>query len=326
MPKRISRRVAAKLLTGASALALSQSLPDGTQAQGGGAISAADPHPRRRTAVLDAEMSYVDVGTGDPVVFLHGNPTSSYLWRNVVPHVSGFRRCLAPDLVGMGRSGKSPARAYRFVDHARYLDAWFEAVGATRNVVLVAHDWGSALAFYRALRHPAQIQGIAYMEALVMSRRWSDFPPPRDGIFRALRSEKGERMVLDENFFVETMLPRGALRKLGEAEMAAYRAPYPDRDSRLPTLVWPRELPIDGEPADVVAIFERYGKFLSETRIPKLFVAADPGAVLTGRFRDFCRIWPNQREVTVKGAHFVQEDSPAEIGAALADFVKGLPA
>jgi haloalkane dehalogenase len=196
-------------------------------------------------------MSYVDVGQGEPIIFLHGNPTSSYLWRNIIPYVSEYGRCLAPDLVGMGQSGKSPGNTYRFVDHARYLDAWFDALNLTSNVTLVIHDWGSALGFNRAARYPEQIKAIAYMEALVMPLCWEDFGEVR-GIFQALRSEKGERMILDENFFVEAILPRSILRRLSVQEMAAYRAPFPTRETRLPTLTWPRQIPIEGEPADVM--------------------------------------------------------------------------
>jgi haloalkane dehalogenase len=283
-------------------------------------ISAADPHPRGRVNVLDSEISYVDTGTGDPVVFLHGNPTSSYLWRNVIPYVSPLARCLAPDLVGMGRSGKSPAKSYRLVDHVRYLDAWFETLGLTKNVTLVLHDWGSALGFHRAARFPKQVKAIAYMEAIALPRRWEDFGEAA-AIFRALRSDQGERMILDENFFVETILRRSVIRSLSDEEMAVYRAPYLEREARLPTLTWPRQIPIEGEPADVTAIVQAYGMWLSQSMIPKLLIVGDPGAIITGRTKDFCRTWPNQREVTVKGRHFLQEDSPHEIGAALAEFV-----
>lgn len=288
------------------------------------AASPADSHPRRSVKVLDAEMSYVDTGSGDPIVFLHGNPTWSYLWRNVIPLVTTYGRCLAPDLVGMGQSAKSPARAYCFFDQARYLDAWFDAVGLTRNVILVLHDWGSALGFYRAFRYPEQIRAIAYMEAIVQPRYWGDFPDGRDQMFRALRSEKGERLVLDENYFIETVLPKSIIRRLSDQEMQAYRAPYLDRESRLPLLYWPRELPIEGEPADIVAMVDAYGTWLSQSSIPKLFIAANPGAVLVGRARDFCRRWPNQHEVEVEGIHFLQEDSPAEIGTALGAFIRSL--
>jgi haloalkane dehalogenase len=287
-------------------------------------IPAADPHPRKRVRVLDSEMSYVEVGRGDPIVFLHGNPTSSYLWRNIIPFVTDVGRCLAPDLVGMGRSGESPRGSYRFADHVRYLDAWLEALNVRGNVVLVLHDWGSALGFHWARRYPERVQGIAYMEALVQPRRWEDFAHGRDGIFRALRSERGEQMVLEENFFIETVLPKSVLRSLSDEEMEAYRDPFRNRDARLPTLVWPRELPIDGEPADVVEAVQSYAEWLAGSQVPKLFISADPGALVTGRARDFCRSWPNQREVTVRGIHYIQEDSPHEIGAALRDFVRAL--
>ncbi len=286
----------------------------------------ADPHPRRRVVVLDTEMEFVCLGDGDPIVFLHGNPTSSYLWRNVIPHVVGLGRCIAPDLVGMGRSGPSPHRAYRFVDHVRFLDAWFEALNLDRNVTLVLHDWGSALGFHWARRHPQRVRAIAYMELIVQPRRWADVPEARAQFFKDMRSEKGERMVLDENFFVEVLLPRLILRRLSETEMDAYRRPFADRESRLPTLVWPRELPIEGEPADVVAIVEEYGRWLAASTIPKLFISAEPGSLLIGRARDFCRTWPNQQEVSVAGLHFIQEDSPTDIGAALAAFVQRVSA
>jgi haloalkane dehalogenase len=286
-------------------------------------IKAADPHPRQRVTVLDTEMSYVDTGSGDPVVFLHGNPTSSYLWRNIIPYLSDHARCLAPDLVGMGQSGKSPTRSYRFVDHARYLDVWFDALGLTKNVTLVVHDWGSALGFHRAFRYPDQIKAIAYLEAIALPRRWEDFGEG-GGIFRALRSPQGERLVLDENVFVETVLPRGMIRKLSDEEMAAYRAPFLERDARLPTLTWPRQIPIEGEPADVTTIVKNYGTWLAKSAVPKLLILGDPGAIITGRTREFCRTWANQREITVQGRHFLQEDSPDEIGRALAEFVRSV--
>ena len=286
-------------------------------------ISAVDALPRRRVRVDDSEMSYVDTGgDGDPIVFLHGNPTWSYLWRNIIPTVSRLGRCLAPDLIGMGQSSPSPRRAYRFVDHAHYVDAWFAALGLTQNVTLVLHDWGSALGFHRAFRNPRQIRAIAYMEAMTLPRRWSDVPAGRDKMFRALRSSEGERLVFDENYFIETVLPKSILRKLSDEEMAAYRRPFARRESRLPTLVWPRELPIDGEPADVVEIVEAYGAWLAQSPMPKLFINAEPGSLLVGRPREFCRTWPNQREITVSGIHFIQEDAPWEIAAALQSFVQ----
>ncbi len=284
-------------------------------------ISVADPHPRRRIDVHGTHMEYVDTGAGAPIVFLHGNPTHSYLWRNVIPSVRGLGRCLAPDLVGMGGSGPAPDGGYRFVDHARHLDAWFDSVVPEQPVTLVLHDWGSALGFHWAARHPERVRAIAYMEAIVQPRRWSDFEPGRDQPFRAMRSPDGERMVLRENFFVEQVLPRSVLRTLTETEMDRYRRPFGDPDARMPTLVFPRELPIDGEPGDVAAIVERYGAWLASSSVPKLLVSAQPGALLTGRALEFARGFPNQREVTVTGVHYVQEDSPHEIGVALRAFV-----
>ena len=285
-------------------------------------ISAADAYERHRIAFLETEISYVDTGAGDPVVFLHGNPTSSYLWRNVIPHVEGLGRCLAPDLVGMGDSGAAPDGSYRFVDHARYLDAWFEALGLT-NVTLVVHDWGSALGFYWAYRHPERVRGIAYMEAVVRPLTWEEWRDESRQIFQDLRSEAGEEMVLEKNLFIEGILPSAVLRDLTEEEMNVYRRPYLEPgESRRPTLTWPRELPISGEPEDVVSIVDDYSGWLVQSDVPKLFVNAEPGAILTGSQREFCRTWPNQEEVTVRGAHFVQEDSPHEIGEAVATFVR----
>jgi haloalkane dehalogenase len=285
-------------------------------------ISAADAYERHRIAFLETEISYVDTGAGEPVVFLHGNPTSSYLWRNVIPHVEGLGRCLAPDLVGMGDSGAAPDGSYRFVDHARYLDAWFEALGLT-NVTLVVHDWGSALGFYWAYRHPERVRGIAYMEAVVRPLTWEEWRDESRQIFQDLRSEAGEEMVLEKNLFIEGILPSAVLRDLTEEEMNVYRRPYLEPgESRRPTLTWPRELPINGEPEDVVSIVDDYSKWLAQSDVPKLFVNAEPGAILTGSQREFCRAWPNQEEVTVRGVHFVQEDSPHKLGQAVATFVR----
>lgn len=289
-------------------------------------ISAADCYARSRVDVLDSEMAYIDSGSGRPVVFLHGNPTSSYLWRNVIPHVEPMARCLAPDLIGMGESGRSPSGCYRFVDHARYLEAWLDAVVPNDPIVFVVHDWGSALAFDWGCRHPERVAGYVYMEAIVRSMTWDDWPEAARGIFQGLRSEAGETMVLDKNVFVERILPASVLRGLTDEEMQVYRRPYREPGaSRLPTLVWPRELPIDGEPSDVVAIVDRYAAWLSQSDVPKLFVNAEPGAILTGPQREFCRRWPNQQEITVRGNHFIQEDSPHEIGRAVADFLQHLP-
>lgn len=289
-----------------------------------GQVDKIDPEdrlPRRKLAVLDSEIAFVDVGQGEPVVFLHGNPTWSYLWRNIIPSVAPFRRCLAPDLIGMGQSGKPRSHGYRLVDHVRYLDAWFEALGLTNRVALVGHDWGGVLAFYWAYRFPERVSAIAYMETFVESRRWDALSDSARAFMRRVRSDEGKRMMLDENAFVEIGLPRLVIRPLSETEMDAYRAPFRGRDTRLPTLVWPREQPIDGEPEDVTAIVERCGRWLQQSDIPKLFVNAEPGVLIAGTARAFCRTWRNQREITVNGIHFIQEDAPHEIGAALRDFL-----
>jgi haloalkane dehalogenase len=285
--------------------------------------SASGHYGLQRVAVLDTEMAYIDTGTGFPIVFLHGNPTSSYLWRNVIPHVAGVGRCLAPDLVGMGDSGRNPGGSYRFVDHARYLDALFDALEINEDVTLVGHDWGSALGFYWACRHPDRVRGIAYMEAIVQPLNWDEMPEASRALFKALRSPAGEEMVLRKNVFVEKILPGSMQRALTEEEMAVYRRPYMEPgESRRPTLTWPRQIPVDGEPPDVVEIVGGYAKWLSTSDVPKLFINAEPGALLVGAQRAFCRSWPNQQEVTVRGIHFVQEDSPAEIGKAIAAFVE----
>ena len=289
-----------------------------------GSVSAADWYERRRLRVLDSHIAYVEVGIGDPIVLLHGNPTSSYLWRNVIAQLDGAGRCLAPDLIGMGRSGKSPAGSYRLADHVRYLDAWLEALNLTR-VTLVVHDWGSALGFHWARRHPGRVKALVYMEAIVRPVTWAEWPESARKIFQAMRSPAGEELVLTKNVFVERILPASVLRGLTAEEMEHYREPFREAgESRRPTLTWPREIPIDGEPADVVALVDDYARWLSGTPIPKLFVNANPGSILVGPQREFCRSWPNQQEVTVKGSHFVQEDSPAEIGQAIARFLKRL--
>ena len=289
-------------------------------------ISPADAYPRMRVAAAGTEIAYVDIGRGDPIVLLHGNPTSSYLWRNVIPHLAGLGRCLAPDLAGMGQSGKAPDGSYRLVDHARYLDAWFDALGLTQKITLVVHDWGSALGFYWACRHRAAVKGIAYMEAIVAPLRLEDWPGNARNIFQLMRSSAGEELVLQKNIFVERILPGAILRKLTDEEMAAYRQPWIEPgEARRPMLTWPRQIPIDGEPADVAAIVNNYAQWLStDATLPKLFINAEPGAILTGRQREYCRQWPHQREVTVAGAHFVQEDSPHQIGQAIAYWYKTL--
>jgi len=288
------------------------------------AISAADWYERRRRPVLDSHLAYVEVGVGDPIVLLHGNPTSSYLWRNVIPCLDGAGRCLAPDLIGMGRSGKAPAGAYRLADHARYLDAWFDALDL-RRVTLVGHDWGSALGFHWARRHSERVKALVYMEAIVRPLTWAEWPEAARKVFQAMRSPAGEDMVLAKNVFVERILPASVLRGLSAEEMDHYREPFREPgQGRRPTLTWPREIPIDGEPADVVALVDEYARWLAGSPLPKLFVNANPGSILVGAQREFCRAWPNQQEVTVRGSHFLQEDSPAEIGQAIARFLKRL--
>ncbi|MGB5188200.1 MAG: haloalkane dehalogenase [Acidimicrobiia bacterium] len=273
---------------------------------------------KHRVEVLGSEMAYVDVGAGDPIVFLHGNPTSSFLWRNVIPHVADLGRCVAPDLIGMGDSSKVDGMAYRFVDHRTYLDGFLDAVGVRDRVTLVVHDWGSALGFDWANRHRAAVSGIAYMEAIVRPVMWEEWPEPSQRVFQGMRSPAGEEMVLANNVFVERILPASILRTLSEDEMAEYRRPFlnPGEDRR-PTLTWPRELPIDGSPEDVVAIVDDYSGWLSTSSLPKLFVNAEPGAILVGQQREFCRRWPNQTEVTVAGIHFIQEDCADDIGLSL---------
>jgi haloalkane dehalogenase len=270
-------------------------------------------------------MAFVETGRGDPIVFLHGNPTSSYLWREVIPAVAELGRCLAPDLIGMGDSDKlvaSGPQSYTFVEHRRYLDGWFDAVGATDRITLVIHDWGSALGFDWASRHPEAVRGIAYMEAIVRPISWEDFRPQVADLFKALRSPAGEDMVLNNNMFVEAVLPAGVLTPLATEVLDEYRRPFVEPgESRRPTLTWPRQIPIDGEPADVAAIVRDYSESLRTSPLPKLFVNAEPGVVLVGDQREFCRTWPNQVEVTVPGLHFIQEDSGRDIGQALASWL-----
>lgn len=289
-------------------------------------ISAADPYVRKRVEVLDSEMAYIDTGEGAPIVFLHGNPTSSYLWRNVIREAEGSGRCLAPDLIGMGDSGRSGDGDYTFVTHAKYLDAWFDAVLPPGRVVLVVHDWGSGLGFHWANRHRDLVEGIVYMEGIVQPVMWEDWPEAAHRIFQGMRSDAGEEMVLVKNVFVERILPASVLRDLTDDEMEVYRKPYLEAgESRRPTLTWPRQIPLEGTPADVTKIVEEYGEWLAgEESPPKLFINAEPGTILIGKQREFCRSWPNQEEITVKGLHFIQEDAPVEIGQAVADFVDGL--
>ena len=286
----------------------------------------AKEHAKKEVIVKGKTMSYVEMGEGDPIIFQHGNPTSSYLWRNVMPHLQDQGRCIAIDLIGMGDSDKldnPDASSYTFVQHRDYLDGALEALGVERDVTLVIHDWGSALGFDWANRHRDAVKGIAYMEGIVRPVSWEEWPEAARGVFQGFRSSAGEEMVLDKNTFVERVLPGSILRDLTEEEMAVYRRPFQNNgEDRRPTLTWPRQIPIDGTPADVVEIVQAYADWLTEADLPKLFINAEPGAILIGAQREFCRSWPNQTEVTVSGNHFLQEDSPHEIGQAIAEWRK----
>ena len=296
-------------------------------------MSWADDKTAKKTAkktatIRDKTMAWAEMGVGDPIVFLHGNPTSSYLWRNVMPHLENMGRCIAPDLIGMGDSDKldNPGLdSYRFVEHRDYLDDLLAHIGVTEHVTLVIHDWGSALGFDWANRHRDAVFGIAYMEGIVKPITWDDWPESSRPVFDGLRSPAGENLVLEKNAFVERILPGSIARDLADHEMAEYRRPFetPGEDRR-PTLTWPQQLPIEGTPADVVGIVQSYADWMSVSEIPKLFINAKPGAILVGDQREFCRTWPNQTEVTVPGIHFIQEDSPDEIGSAIADWLKSL--
>ena len=274
-------------------------------------------------------LAYIEEGHGDPIVLLHGNPTSSYLWRNVIPELMASGRVIAPDLIGQGDSEKlsvseGPGR-YTFEVAYEYLAGLLSELDAEQNVVLVGHDWGSALGFHWARNHPDLVRGIAYMEALVSPVQWSEWPEAARGIFQGFRSEKGEDLVLSRNLFVEAVLPNSIIRKLTDEEMDHYRAPFSTPDDRQPTLNWPRQIPIDGEPVEMVELVTEYGRWLEQSvTLPKLFINAEPGSILVGRQREYCRTWPHQKEVTVPGKHFIQEDSPSEIGQAIAEWLKGL--
>jgi haloalkane dehalogenase len=285
------------------------------------------PLAKKTVEVRGRRMAYHARGKGPPILFLHGNPTSSYLWRNVIPELEGLGRLIAPDLIGMGDSDKLPGPGpdtYRFITHREFLDGFIDAViGSTDSVKLVVHDWGSALGFDWANRHRERVRGIAYMEAIVRPiAGWDEWSAAATPVFQGFRSDKGEAMILDRNLFVERVLPGSVLRKLTEAEMTEYRRPFRAREDRWPTLTWPRQIPIAGEPADVVAIVEAYSRWMAQNHIAKLFINADPGAILIGAPREFCRSWNNQTEVTVAGSHFIQEDSAAAIGQAVAAWLR----
>src|SRR5215467_10682931 len=290
-------------------------------------ISPAFPYQKQKRRVLGRQMAYVEAGQGDPIVLLHGNPTSSYLWRNVLPHLQRRGRCIAPDLIGMGDSDKVPDSgdgSYRFVEHRRYLDALLDALDVHERVTFVVHDWGSALGFDWANRHREAVKGIAYMEAIVQPQGWDHWDKANMRPFlQALRSEAGEAMVLRDNFFIEQILPKAVLRALSAEEMAQYRRPFAEPgEGRRPTLTWVRQIPIDGEPADMAAVAAAYSDWLATSRVPKLFVKAEPGGILSNDADlDFVRRLPAQTEVTVAGVHYLQEDSPDEIGRAIAGWM-----
>jgi haloalkane dehalogenase len=287
--------------------------------------SSSTPLNKSFAIVHGKRMAYHEAGEGSrTIVFLHGNPTSSYLWRNIIPYVDVRGRCVAPDLIGHGDSDKLDdvgVDAYRFVEHRRYLDDLLDQLDLGDNIVFVVHDWGSALGFDWAHRHRDRVSGIAFMEAFVRPLTWDEWPGAGTDLFKALRSNAGERMIIDENVFVDTVLPASIIRELTDEEYDEYRRPFVEREHRRPTLTWPRQIPLDGEPAEVHEIVGDYADWLSNAQIPKLFVNAEPGAILIGPQREFCRGWPNLTEVTVAGRHYIQEDSPHEIGRAIADWL-----
>jgi haloalkane dehalogenase len=285
-------------------------------------------YEKKFASVKGKQIAYVEEGSGDPIVLLHGNPTSSFLWRNVIPELVESGRVIVPDLIGQGDSEKLPAsdgpERYSLEVAYSYVDGLLESIGANQNVTLVIHDWGTGVGFLWAMRHPAAVKGVAYMEGIVKPVSWRDWPESAVGIFKGFRSDKGEDLILNRNMFIEGVLPSSVIRPLSNTEMDAYRAPHLETDDRQPLLNWPRQIPIEGEPKDVVALVNEYGAFMAASDIPKLFINADPGSILVGAQREFCRSWPNQQEVTVKGLHFIQEDSPVEIGQAVANWLKAL--
>ena len=291
-------------------------------------LSETMPYEKKFASVNGKKIAYVEEGIGDPIVLLHGNPTSSFLWRNVVPELVASGRVIVPDLIGQGDSEKLPAsegpERYTLEVAYSYVDGLLETIGANENVTLVIHDWGSGIGFLWAMRHAAAVKGVAYMEGIVKPVSWADWPEGAVGIFKGFRSDKGEDMILNRNMFIEGVLPSSIIRKLSETEMDAYRAPHLNADDRQPLLNWPRQIPIEDEPENVAALVNEYGAFMAGSDIPKLFINADPGSILVGPQRDFCRTWPNQQEVTVKGLHFIQEDSPQEIGQAVASWLEAL--
>ena len=277
--------------------------------------------------VLGKQVAYVEMGEGDPIIFQHGNPTSSYLWRNIMPQLQSLGRCIAMDLIGMGDSEKLEDKGnmtYSYDTHKKYFDGFLDAIGVESNATLVIHDWGSALGFDWANDYPQRVKAICYMEGIVQSMEWEDWNEDAKGIFQGFRSPAGEEMILEKNLFIEAVLPGSILRKLSDAEMNEYRRPFNDKKSRRPTLDWPRQIPLENDPPEICRIVDSYSQWMAENNIPKLFINAEPGAILIGKQREFCRTWKNQKEVTVKGSHFIQEDSPNEIGNAIFDWLKGI--
>ena len=277
--------------------------------------------------VLGKQVAYVEMGEGDPIIFQHGNPTSSYLWRNIMPQLQSLGRCIAMDLIGMGDSEKLEDKGnmtYSYDTHKKYFDGFLDAIGVESNATLVIHDWGSALGFDWANDYPQKVKAICYMEGIVQSMEWEDWNEDAKGIFQGFRSPAGEEMILEKNLFIEAVLPGSILRKLSDAEMNEYRRPFNDKKSRRPTLDWPRQIPLENDPPEICKIVDSYSQWMAENNTPKLFINAEPGAILIGKQREFCRTWKNQKEVTVKGSHFIQEDSPNEIGNAIFDWLKGI--
>lgn len=286
-----------------------------------------DPLKKKKVQVLGSTMAFVEHGSGDPIVLLHGNPTSSYLWRDVIPELSELGRCIAPDLIGMGDSARVAhgRDAYRFEMHANYLEALLEVLSANENVTLVGHDWGGPLLFDWGRKNPDSVKGVAFMETILTPLTWDDWPESATGIFQGMRSDAGEDMVLTKNVFVERILPGSVIDPISEKDMEVYRKPYREPgESRRPTLTWPREIPIDGEPADMVQVIEANEAWLAGAEVPKLFINADPGSIVGDRVRERVRSWPTLDEVTVRGVHFVQEDSGSEIGRAIAEWLREL--
>lgn len=292
-------------------------------AAGEGDIPAVFDYASHWVEVPGARMHYVEAGSGEPVVFLHGNPTSAYLWRNVIPHVAAHARCIAPDLVGMGRSDK-PASGYRFFDHYAWFTAFLERMGLER-VTLVGHDWGSALALHLLAEEPGRVRALALLEAILAPARWADFPARFRLGFRLMRMPVvGWVIVSVLNGFVEQVLPRAVLRPLSRAEMEHYRAPFPTVASRLALRQWPREIPIEGRPGDVALAVAAYNRALQASPVPKLLLHAHPGGIIREREVAWCRAQlPNLETVDVgAGIHYLQEDNPHGIGEAIADWYR----